>query len=76
MKGMIMAAGLGTRLMPLTELTSKPTVPIVNHPIMEYIVRLLAAHGVTDQAANRKLSAGVSPAFSASSSALTRRPAS
>jgi len=47
-----MAAGLGTRLMPLTELTSKPTVPIVNHPIMEYIVRLLAAHGVTDLAAN------------------------
>ena len=47
-----MAAGLGTRLMPLTELTSKPTVPVANHPIMEYIVRLLAAHGVTDLAAN------------------------
>ncbi len=52
MKAMIMAAGLGTRLMPLTELTSKPTVPVANRPVMEHIVALLARHGVRDLAAN------------------------
>jgi mannose-1-phosphate guanylyltransferase len=45
MKAMILAAGLGTRLRPLTEEISKPMVPIVNRPVMEHIVDLLAAHG-------------------------------
>lgn len=52
MKAMIMAAGLGTRLLPLTELTSKPIVPVANKPVMEHIVRLLARHGIRDLAAN------------------------
>ena len=42
---MILAAGLGTRLRPLTEEISKPMVPIVNRPVMEHIVELLARHG-------------------------------
>ncbi len=42
---MILAAGLGTRLRPLTEEISKPMVPIVNRPVMEHIVELLAHHG-------------------------------
>jgi NDP-sugar pyrophosphorylase family protein len=42
---MILAAGLGTRLRPLTEEISKPMVPIVNRPVMEHIVDLLARHG-------------------------------
>ncbi len=45
MKAMILAAGLGTRLRPLTEEISKPMVPIVNRPVMEHIVELLARHG-------------------------------
>jgi NDP-sugar pyrophosphorylase family protein len=43
---MILAAGLGTRLRPLTEEISKPMVPIVNKPVMEHIVELLARHGI------------------------------
>jgi NDP-sugar pyrophosphorylase family protein len=45
---MILAAGLGTRLRPLTEEISKPMVPIVNRPVMEHIVDLLALHGFTE----------------------------
>ncbi|MDD3718543.1 MAG: NDP-sugar synthase [Actinomycetota bacterium] len=45
MKAMILAAGLGTRLRPLTEEISKPMVPIANRPVMEHIVELLARHG-------------------------------
>lgn len=48
----LMAAGLGTRLYPLTGLTSKPMVPILNRPVMEHLLRLLLHHGVTEIAAN------------------------
>ena len=48
----LMAAGLGTRLYPLTGLTSKPMVPILNRPVMEHLLRLLRRHGVTQIAAN------------------------
>ncbi len=48
----LMAAGLGTRLYPLTGLTSKPMVPILNRPVMEHLLRLLRRHGVTEIAAN------------------------
>jgi len=45
MKAMILAAGAGTRLDPLTRNVPKPMVPIVNKPVMEHIVELLARHG-------------------------------
>jgi NDP-sugar pyrophosphorylase family protein len=48
----VMAAGLGTRLYPLTGLTSKPMVPILNRPVMEHLLKLLRRHGVTEIAAN------------------------
>ncbi len=48
----LMAAGLGTRLYPLTGLTSKPMVPILNRPVMEHLLNLLRRHGVTEIAAN------------------------
>jgi len=48
MRAMILAAGLGTRLRPLTEEISKPMVPIVNRPVMEHTVDLLARHGFTE----------------------------
>jgi NDP-sugar pyrophosphorylase family protein len=47
-----MAAGLGTRLHPLTGLTSKPMVPILNRPVMQHILHLLRRHGVHEVAAN------------------------
>jgi len=51
-KAMILAAGLGTRLRPLTDLISKPMAPIVNRPVMEHIIRLLAEHGFRDIVCN------------------------
>jgi mannose-1-phosphate guanylyltransferase len=47
-----MAAGLGTRLRPLTYEVAKPMVPVVNRPIMEHVVRLLARHGFGELIAN------------------------
>jgi mannose-1-phosphate guanylyltransferase/mannose-1-phosphate guanylyltransferase/phosphomannomutase len=49
---MILAAGLGTRLRPLTYGMPKPMVPVLNRPVMEHIVRLLARHGFTETIAN------------------------
>jgi len=45
MKAMILAAGVGSRLDPLTRNIPKPMVPIVNKPVMEHIVEKLAASG-------------------------------
>lgn len=42
---MLLAAGLGTRLRPLTRLMPKPMAPVLNRPVMEHILRLLAANG-------------------------------
>jgi mannose-1-phosphate guanylyltransferase len=52
MKAMVMAAGLGTRLRPLTYEVPKPMVPVVNRPIMEHILRLLPRHGFSEVIAN------------------------
>ena len=47
-----MAAGLGTRLRPLTYGTPKPMVPVANRPVMEHILRLLPRHGFEQVIAN------------------------
>ena len=47
-----MAAGLGTRLRPVTYEMPKPMVPVLNRPVMEHIVELLARHGFTEVIAN------------------------
>src|SRR5829696_6061077 len=52
MKAMVMAAGLGTRLRPLTYEIPKPLVPVANRPIMEHILMLLARQGLTQVVAN------------------------
>lgn len=52
MKAMILAAGLGTRLRPLTNEVSKPMVQMANRPCMEHAVRLLAKYGITDIVVN------------------------
>ena len=48
----MLAAGLGTRLRPVTYAMPKPMVPVVNRPVMEHIARLLARHGFTETIAN------------------------
>jgi mannose-1-phosphate guanylyltransferase len=47
-KGMILAAGQGTRVRPLTKDLPKPMVPILGKPLMEYLIEHLARHGVTE----------------------------
>ncbi len=52
MKAMVLAAGLGTRLRPLTYEITKPMVPVLDRPVMEHIVELLARHGFEEVIAN------------------------
>ena len=51
-KAMIMAAGAGTRLIPLTEKIPKPMVPVINTPIIELILKHLSDCGINDVIAN------------------------
>jgi mannose-1-phosphate guanylyltransferase len=52
MKAMVLAAGLGTRLRPLTYEITKPMVPVLDRPVMEHILDLLDRHGFEDVIAN------------------------
>jgi mannose-1-phosphate guanylyltransferase/mannose-1-phosphate guanylyltransferase/phosphomannomutase len=52
MRAMILAAGLGTRLRPITYEMPKPMVPVLNRPVMEHIVHLLSRHGFEETIAN------------------------
>ncbi len=52
MKAMILAAGEGTRLRPLTLALPKPMIPIANIPLLARTIGLLRAHGVTEIAVN------------------------
>jgi NDP-sugar pyrophosphorylase family protein len=49
---MVLAAGLGTRLRPLTNTVPKPLVPIANRPLLEYTFALLARAGVREAIVN------------------------
>jgi len=48
MKAMILAAGLGTRLRPLTEETPKALLPVAGRPLIQYPLLLLKRYGITD----------------------------
>lgn len=48
MKAMILAAGKGTRVRPLTYELPKPMIPLVGKPVMAYLVEHLARHAVGD----------------------------
>jgi mannose-1-phosphate guanylyltransferase len=52
MRAMVLAAGLGTRLRPLTYEITKPMVPVLDRPVMGHIVDLLDRHGFDDVIAN------------------------
>jgi mannose-1-phosphate guanylyltransferase len=48
MKAMILAAGRGTRVQPLTYEMPKPMIPVLGKPVMEYLIELLASHEFRD----------------------------
>ena len=52
MKAILLAAGFGTRLRPLTETTPKCLVPIHGKPLMEWWLQLFAEHGVAEVLVN------------------------
>jgi hypothetical protein len=52
MRAMVLAAGLGTRLRPITYEIAKPMVPVLDRPVMAHIVDLLERHGVEQIVAN------------------------
>jgi glucose-1-phosphate thymidylyltransferase len=47
-KGLILAAGLGTRLRPITSLRPKPTITVAGKPLIHYAVDDLVDVGITD----------------------------
>lgn len=47
-RAMILAAGFGTRLGPLTQRRPKPMLPVLDAPLVRWAVRWLAHHGVRD----------------------------
>ncbi len=51
-RGLVLAAGLGTRLRPLTEVTPKPLLPVVGLPILGHTLQQLAAAGCEAAAIN------------------------
>lgn len=52
MKGMILAAGFGTRFRPATFEIPKPMVPLCNKPLIDYAVESLLRAGVSDVVVN------------------------
>jgi glucose-1-phosphate thymidylyltransferase len=48
MKGIVLAGGLGTRLIPLTKVTNKHLLPIYNKPMIYYPIELMVDAGIRD----------------------------
>ena len=52
MRALVLAAGEGQRLRPLTDDRPKPMLPVGDRPLLEQIVCLLSRHGITEIAIN------------------------
>ena len=52
MKAMILAAGFGTRLFPLTIDRTKPAIPFLGKPLVGYVAEYIAKFGITDVVVN------------------------
>ena len=48
MKGVILAGGLGTRLMPCTKITNKHLLPVYDKPMIYYPLKTLVGAGLSD----------------------------
>ncbi|MEI6080142.1 MAG: NDP-sugar synthase [bacterium] len=53
MKALVLCAGFGTRLRPLTDSIAKPLVKVMNIPLLEYTLDLLDQNGIDDVYINR-----------------------
>ena len=52
MKAMILTAGLGLRMRPLSSLRAKPALPVLGRPLIAWTLERLAQHGFTDVVVN------------------------
>jgi NDP-sugar pyrophosphorylase family protein len=52
MKAMILAAGFGERLWPLTADRTKPALPVLGKPLVGYVAEYLARFGITEVVVN------------------------
>ena len=52
MKAMVMAAGFGTRLRPLTDFLPKPMMPVANRPVLHHLLNLLHKHDIREVGIN------------------------
>ena len=48
MKGVVLAGGLGTRLLPLTKVTNKHLLPVHDRPMIYYPIRILVNAGINE----------------------------
>lgn len=67
MKAILLAAGLGTRLAPLTEVLPKCLMPVHGRPLLEYWILALARAGVTEALVNLHHRADLVAAYLAAS---------
>lgn len=52
MKAMVLAAGLGLRMRPLSLLRAKPALPVLNRPLLHWTLESLSRHGVGEVVIN------------------------
>jgi NDP-sugar pyrophosphorylase family protein len=52
MRAMILAAGYGTRLWPLTQDRTKPAIPFLGRPLVGYVAEYLAGYGIGEVVVN------------------------
>ena len=48
MKGVILAGGLGSRLLPCTKITNKHLLPVYDRPMVHYPIQTLVSAGIRD----------------------------
>jgi NDP-sugar pyrophosphorylase family protein len=51
-RALVLTAGLGTRLRPLTDVRAKPAIPVAGEPMIRRIIRWLVSRGVADLVLN------------------------
>ena len=51
-KAMVLAAGFGLRMRPLTDTMPKPMVPVAGQPLLDHVLDKLAQAGVTEAVVN------------------------